>query len=421
MHRSSALWGYTTSFRLPNKSPSPALLVLIALLIGSIVRQVAAAASWGHGSFEMTEWLINYSGGFVRRGLPGTLIGILSETTGLRANLIVIITSIACYLTLAAWLLRRATAYCPPALILSCVVMGIPAYQDSLVRKDCLGLLFLLACVSLGGWRGPKLLVIGGLNLIAAAALLCHETFAFYGLAAYVFLRDPSGREPWLAQVVGRAASLIPAGLCFLLTVIYHGTPAQAVAVNNSWIPLWDAINPANSGHSEPAATIAALAWTTTEGLSLSLHMLTSGFYQPLAWAVVFLISFLLLVLFAGRGSGQAPGETMQVRIRFVAILLCQLAFISPLFLLGVDYGRWLFFWVVSSMILHVAGRRAPAFAEVGVGWLFTRPRIAWLLRRFPAREWYLLVFGVPVCWNLRNFLAASPAGRHLEIILSWL
>ena len=30
MHRSSALWGYTTSFRLPNKSPSPALLVLIA-------------------------------------------------------------------------------------------------------------------------------------------------------------------------------------------------------------------------------------------------------------------------------------------------------------------------------------------------------------------------------------------------------
>ena len=93
---------------MPNKSPSPALLVLIALLIGSIVRQVAAAASWGHGSFEMTEWLINYSGGFVRRGLPGTLIGTLSEATGLRANLIVIITSLACYLTLAAWLLRRA-------------------------------------------------------------------------------------------------------------------------------------------------------------------------------------------------------------------------------------------------------------------------------------------------------------------------
>ena len=90
-------------------------------------------------------------------------------------------------------------------------------------------------------------------------------------------------------------------------------------------------------------------------------------------------------------------------------------------FLLGVDYGRWLFFWVASSMILHVAGRRAPAFAEAGVGWLFTQPRIAELLRRFPAREWYLLVFGVPVCWNLRNFLAASPAGRHLEIILSWL
>jgi hypothetical protein len=369
----------------------------------------------------MTEWLINYSGGFVRRGLPGTLVGMLAEATGLRANLIVIIASLACYLTLAVWLLRCATASFPPALILSCVVMGIPAYQDSLVRKDCLGLLFLLACVSLGGWRGPKLHVIGGLNLIAAAAILSHETFAFYGLAAYVFLRDPSGREPWLAQVAGRAATLIPAGLCFLLTVIHHGTPAHAVAVNSSWIPLWDAIDPANPGHSEPAAAIAALGWTTAEGLSLSLHMLTSGFYQPLAWAMVFLVSFLLLVLFAGRGSDQTARETMQVRIRFVAILLCQLAFISPLFLLGVDYGRWLFLWVVSSMILHVAGRRAPAFAEAGLGWLFTRPRIAGLMERFQAREWYLLVFGVPVCWNLRNFLTASPAGRHLEIILSWL
>lgn len=404
---------------MPNKSPSPALLVLIALLIGSIVRQVAAAASWGHGSFEMTEWLINYSGGFVRRGLPGTLVGMLAESTGLRANLIVIIASLACYLALAVWLLRHTTAYFPAALILSCVVMGIPAYQDSIVRKDCLGLLFLLACVSLGGWRGPKLLVIGGLNLIAAAAILSHETFAFYGLAAYLFLRDTSGRETWLPQVAGRAATLIPAGLCFLLTVIHHGSPAHAVAVNDSWRPLWDAIDPANPGHSEPAAAIAALGWTTAEGLSLSLFMLTSGFYQPFAWAMVFLVSFLLLVLFAGRGSDQRSQE--QIRIRFVAILLCQLAFISPLFILGVDYGRWLFLWVVSSMILHTAGRRAPDFAEAIVAGFFTRPRIAGLMDRIPAKEWYLLVFGVPVCWNLRNFLAASPAGRHLEIILSWL
>lgn len=278
----------------------------------------------------MTEWLINYSGGFVRRGLPVTLVGMLVDATGLRANLIVVIASLACYLALAVWLLRHTTAYFPPALILSCVVMGIPAYQDSIVRKDCLGLLFFLACVSLGGWRGPKLLVIGGLNLIAAAAILSHETFAFYGLAAYVFLRDPAGREPWLAQVAGRAATLIPAGLCFLLTVIYHGTPAHAVAVNNSWRPLWDTIDPANPGHGEPAAAIAALGWTTAEGLSLSLYMLTSGFYQPLAWAMVFLISFLLLVLSAGRGSDQQAQE--QIRIRFVAILLCQLAFISPLF-----------------------------------------------------------------------------------------
>lgn len=413
--------GFQPNYRLIHKNQSPSLLVIIALLIGCIIRQVAAAASWGHDSFQMTEWLINYSGGFVRRGLPGTLIGLLAESTGIRANVVVIITSLACYITLMVWLLRRATASFPPVLILSCIVMGFPAYQDSIIRKDCLGLLFLLACVLLGGWRGPKILVICGLNLIASVAILCHETFTFYGLAAYAFLRAPSEGELWLAGLGKRAAALLPAGLCFLLTVIHHGTPEHAVAVNNSWIPLWDAIDPTNPGHSEPAASIAALGWTTAKGLSLSLHLLTSGYYQPLAWAMVFLVSFLLLVLFVGRGSDQQAREQMLIRIRFVAILLCQLVIISPLFFLGYDYGRWLFLWVVSSMIFHINARRAPDFVEAMVDWFFTRVPTAGLIGRMQAREWYLLVFGVPVCWNLREFLVASPAGRYLEIILSWL
>lgn len=367
----------------------------------------------------MTEWLINYSGGFVRRGLPGTLIGMLAECTGLRANLIVIITSLACYLVLTAWLLRRACVSFHPGLILSCMVMGIPAYQDSIIRKDCLGLLLLLACILLGGSRGPRSLRVVGLNLIASAAILCHETFAFYGLAAYVFFRDPAMGKPWLAQAAERAVTLIPAGLCFLLTTIYHGTPAHAVAIHNSWITLWDSISPGNPGHSEPQAAIAALGWTTQKGMSLSLHMLTSGSYQPIAWAMVFVISFLLIIMFTGHGLDQKSQE--KARIRFVSILVSQLVFISPLFILGVDYGRWLFLCVASSMMFHVLNRRAPNVVESIAFRLFTGPRVAALMKRMPAREWYLLVFGVPVCWNLLAFLSASPIGRHLEMILSWL
>lgn len=51
---------------------------------------------------------------------------------------------------------------------------------------------------------------------------------------------------------------------------------------------------------------------------------------------------------------------------------------------------------------------------------LFTRTFLARLINRIPGRDWYLLFFGVPVCWSLHNFLVASRVGRYVEIIGEW-
>ena len=406
--------------RLGAAAASPSFILLCALLAWSIVRQMLSAPSWGHGSFEMTEWLISYSGGFVRRGLPGTLAGIISDATGWQANHIVIAASLLFYLVLLLWLLRRASDTFPPVLILSCVAMGIPAYQDSIVRKDCMGLLFLLACLSVEKLRAPRAVRLALLNLIAGAAILSHEAFVFHSLAGFVLLGQRGESGAWLKGAAARCLALAPAGAVFILTAVFHGTPAQALAVNESWIPLWRSIDPTIAESAEPAAAIAALGWTTQQGLHLSVHMLTSGFYQPLAWAFVFAVSFLLVTWFAGRDA--PPDSDMRNRPResFVAIFLIQLLCISPLFLLGVDYGRWLFLWVVSSMILHTSGRAAPAWVATRVSGLMKASGFTALSQRLPAKDGYLLFFGVPVCWNLHNFLTASPISRHVDIIRFW-
>lgn len=386
----------------------------------AIARQWISALSWGHDSYQMTEWLINYAGGFVRRGLPGSFIGIVSGATGIQANHLAIAISMLCFLCLCAWLLRRATATFPAVLILSCVAMGIPAYQDSIVRKDCLGLLFLLGCLHVEKGRLSSPVAIGIVNLFACAAILSHETFVFYALAGIVvFNRGESRVHAWPA-LLRRVSLLAPAGASFLLAVIHHGTPQHAAAVHDSWLPLWNAIEPGNPATARPGASIEALGWTTGQGLSLSLHMLTSGFYQPMAWAMVFLISFLLVVRFTGRDSDANTGEGMTARIRVTALLLEQLAFISPLFLLGVDYGRWLFLWVVSTMIFHTSGLRASMWMESIVGRIFEAVRMRRIIVRFPAHDCYLLIFGVPACWNLHNFLTASPLARHMDAIRGW-
>ncbi len=391
--------------------PSPALIILIGLLLWAFISQLIAAFSWGHASFQLTEWLINYSGGFVRRGLPGWLIGIFSDTTGIQANHLIIGFSVICYLLLATWLVRGSTGTFPAILILSCIVMGFPAYQDSIVRKDCLGLLLLIACLAVDRSRLPRPAIVLALNVLAGVAILSHETFVFYALAGFVLFRRGDEESPTVVGFIRRGLVLLPAAGCFLLTVVFHGTPGQAEAVNDSWLPLWRIIDPGNPDLGTPSAAIQALGWTSEQGLSLSLYLLTSGFYQPTAWAMVFAISFGLVVLFT----------RADLRVRVTALLLAQLLFISPLFVLGVDYGRWLFLWVASTIILHIEDRRAPAWLESSVASLFQRTKIHQVLGQLPVNDGYLLLFGVPVCWNIYNFLVASPLSRHLHLIWSWL
>ena len=404
---------------MPTK-PSPALAILILLLLSALVSQLIAALSWGHASFQLTEWLINYSGGFVRRGLPGALIGSISETTRIQANYIAIFLGLVFYLVLATYLLLRATPTFPAILILSCIVIGFPAYQDSIVRKDCLGLLFLIGILSVDRSRLPRTTAILVINLLAGVAILSHETFVFYALAAFILFRHRDREEVTLADFTRRSLSLLPAAGCFLLTVIYHGTPEQAEAVNQSWLPLWRLTDPGNPGLETPSAAISALGWTSEKGLSLSLYLLTSGFYQPMAWAMVFIIAFGLVILFTDRNNLSSASARLNVKIKFTALLVGQWILISPLFLLGVDYGRWLFLWVASSIILYINDRRAPRWLESLVESIFIKAKLPQLFKRLPAKDWYLLFFGVPVCWNLHNFLFASPISRHLETIWRW-
>ena len=377
--------------------------------------QIRTALSWGHESYQITDWLINYAGGFVRRGLPGTLLAFLSEATGIQANHLAIFISLALYLSLAAWFLRRAGNAFPIALILSCIVMGFPGYQD-IVRKDCLGLVLLLGCLKAQDSGLPKIASVLIVNLLAALAILSHETFIFFALPALVLFSKPANQDNSLRDLLYRSLALAPAALVFLLVAMHHGTPAIATAVHESWMPLWEILAP-DQAVIEPAASIAALGWTSEQGVYLSTYMLTSGLYQPLCWITVYAASFLLVVLFTGRDEN--PSTRMKTKARVTAILVTQFLFISPLFILGVDYGRWLFLWLAASIMLHICGRRAPVWLESAILKFFIRLKIPGVLERIPVKDWYLLFFGVPVIWNLHNFIVASPVIRHLDLLRS--
>jgi hypothetical protein len=405
------------TYLVQRREKSISLIILAVLLTWAVLDHLLKALSWGHDSFQLTECLINYAGGFVRRGLPGSIVFLLSQWTGFQANHLVIVAGIVTFALLMAWFLRYSTRIFPAALILSCVVMGIPAYQECIVRKDCLGLLLFLGCLKVDASALPRPLAIVFLNLLACIAILTHEAFAFFALPALI-LFNHTDRPPLKAvDVFRRGIAMLPAAGCFALTAVFHGSPEIARAVNHSWLPLWRKINPDGLHQDQPAAAIQALGWTPDEGLGPGLNLLTSGLYQPMVWLALFAISFALIVRFTARDIG---GGAASERIRVAAILLGQFLFISPLFVLGHDYGRWLFFWAAGSLMLHTLGRHAPDWLESSLSSVATRLSIGRIASHLPAGDWVMLLFGVPVCWNVQSFLIASPLSRHVAIFWSW-
>jgi hypothetical protein len=315
---------------------------------------------WGYGSWRMTDWLINYSGGFVRRGLSGEFVYWLAANTGVQANYVVILISYSAFLAILAFFLVRARGHFPVYLIISPVLLGSAAYQNFIVSKDVLGILSLIACLIVYERKCIEYKRLIFINLVAIIAILCHETFFFFGLPILVLLSVNPASDRFSAEAKGVLVASVkfsPAIAAFLLTVIFHGNSATAITINESWQQLWMQIEPGSCCFATPSASINALQWSAAQGMSASarvLHEFSKGVYAPLAWLLTICFCFWCLVNFLGRTSDKVQEEDLSAsrKIRFATILIFQFLVIFPLLFLGWDFGRWIFLWTTSSLAI---------------------------------------------------------------------
>lgn len=390
---------------------SPTAGIMFVLLIWQVFRQLECVQVLDHNSWGFTDWMVNYSGGFVRRGLGGTLIQAASRLTELPANHLITAVSLTTYVGLISWFISRTSRHFPAALLLSCLLLGFPAYQDTIIRKDTLLLLLWIACLKCHQWDRPEWRRWAACNGIACFAILLHETFAFFSLPALIFLH-PDGTWRGFAK---RGLFLLPSLACFALVTHHHGNPAIAQSIHDSWRPLWESMDLEATLQASPFATIQSIGWTSGQGVELTKGILQTGLYQPISWLGLIAVTTLLTLRFMKSEEGPAS------KMHMIDILGLQLLFIAPLFLLGIDYGRWLFLWLGSSMILFTYGYRAPEALAKTSGFRWMSTRISQSTGLIPRGEWVLLCLGTPVLWSARNFLTASPAGRVLdELLRGW-
>jgi hypothetical protein len=108
-----------------------------------------------------------------------------------------------------------------------------------------------------------------------------------------------------------------------------------------------------------------------------------------------------------------------------LSILLLQLTFISPLFLLGWDFGRWIFLWISSSIFLTVAFIKIKKINNNDLFNLtFIYPNF--LVELFSGYELnglkkcLYLIIGIPgCCWTIHRYLKITPIVFPFEIFFN--
>jgi hypothetical protein len=355
-----------TANRLDRRPPrdrvsQAALIVWVVCLtaywfVNVFIQRVAVSHAW-----IMGDWLINYSNGFVRRGLIGEICRQLHYLAGFNPISVVVTLKAAFYTTLCASLLvlaaRRSIGLIEIAIVLSPAALPFEINDPLGSGRKEIALLaaFALYVVADDLFPGRKRPIQSQwqfwyLLVTLPALTLIHEGLFFFlpFFLAYTWLKDESVRSN--ALVLGIPSTIATAA--FFLSWIFRGGNGLSAAMCSSLTAM--SLDPLLCG----GATAALEHYDVHIGLLdvLRFLLLATLTFGPLAWYA--------MKAFSHSARGQFLVSTAVAGAATV-----------PLYLLSEDWGRWIHISAVLMIVTLLACKdvsvrlpaRYPAAALAGV------------------------------------------------------
>lgn len=137
-----------------------------------------------------------------------------------------------------------------------------------------------------------------------------------------------------------------PSFSLFICCLIYKGDISQAISIHQSWLNKSFLFPFETLDYELPMGAVNAISWDYKKVLNILFEGLTNFkgiIWIPLAWitTTILLGSFFL---------GDNLGKDFKIKS---FILSFQFIPFSLLCFSGWDYGRWLFIWIVSSILIY--------------------------------------------------------------------
>ena len=84
-------------------------LIILSVLIFQIIKFYSFYSEYS--PWQYVEWLINYQGGFVRRGLPGEFLYQIHQFLGIKLDLLILVTVCTIYFCISFFFIQISKIY----------------------------------------------------------------------------------------------------------------------------------------------------------------------------------------------------------------------------------------------------------------------------------------------------------------------
>ncbi len=242
-------------------------------------------------------------------------------------------------------------------LVFSSFCMLSPLIGGYVIRKDCLNLVILYAALI----ALRKVIVLAKAHRydiqfclllflvmsLSIAGCLSHEVFLFYyGPSVLLFVHWSTIRNESIdmsKKLVLACAVLLPATLAAVISSTYHGDADVAQDIASSWQPIILGSNLFRV----PGGAIEAIQWNFKTAFSYTDQYILKS---PIKVSFLLLSTAINYVLITAKCFFNKNLHRLRSRvgISFLTLTACM----APVFIVGLDYGRWLFIISISSLLV---------------------------------------------------------------------
>ena len=410
-------------------------LILMALAVRLYAFVTESFGSfWDYSSFEISDWLINYEGGFVRRGLVGQILYGLYQLHPYPVRYAIVGLYIIGYLALGGLLVcifkkQGWSIFLLPFTI--CLYYGFTC--DLLwMRRDAWSLLITMAIFYyyIKYSQSTKPLYLFLTYAFAAFTLLMHEAAFFYTFPVLMLhsLYTNVQQHHSIIKAILRICTLwCPVILILLFVAIHKGDADTMNAIWASWQDCFHTY-PTSTGEMPNVGNgVDFLNRTSSEAIKFHFGLVWMARFAPYVPSApfniyLFLCTYYLITRLNTLDMRFYPLKPFD-NIQLSNIVIVQFVFLIPMFgFLSCDLGRVFPYWTISSLLLFYVLTKSKTALSVPP---FINKWSTWLQHKIDGvsllnKAWFycLIIVTLPLnCYYGATYTGIIPMQYLLKVL----